>query len=297
MRNAVANAIIEAAKKDPNIYLITGDAGLGVWDGFRVEHPNQYINPGVNEALCVGMAAGMALGGYRPIYYNIAPFVIMRPYEQVRNDICYQELPVILVGTGSGVTYAPAGMTHYAVEDIALARTMPNLQIYSPADPIEAKACFLHALNGSSPAYIRVPKAGEPKIHKSEDIDITKPIMMRAGSDVMLVSHSAMVEESLVAADILAEMGVSAEVLSVPYLNCDMSMIAESKKPVFVVEEHFEFGGLGTILSEVGVKVSKIAIKNEYIHKVGNRDYLRAYYGIDAKSIADKIYLMIKKGL
>ena len=289
MRNAVANAIIEAAKKDPNIYLITGDAGLGVWDGFRMEHPNQYINPGVNEALCVGMAAGMALCGYRTIYYNIAPFVIMRPYEQVRNDICYQELPVILVGTGSGVTYAPAGMTHYAVEDITLARTMPNLQIYSPADPIEAKASFLHALASDKPSYIRVPKAGEPKIHKSEDIDITKPLVMRDGADVMLVSHSAMVEESLLAADILAEKGIFAEVLSVPYLNCDISQIAESKKPIFVAEEHFEFGGLGTILSEAGIKVSKIAIKNEYIHKVGNRDYLRAYYGIDAKSIAEKI--------
>lgn len=294
MRNSVANAIIEAAKKDPKIYLIAGDAGLGVWDGFRVEHPSQYINPGVNEALCVGMAAGMALAGYRPIYYNIAPFVIMRPYEQVRNDICYQELPVILVGTGSGVTYAPAGMTHYAIEDIALARTMPNLQIYSPADPIEAKACFLHALNGSNPAYIRVPKAGEPKIHKSEEIDITEPITMREGKDVLLVSHSAMVEESLLAANLLAEKGIEAEVMSVPYLNCDMSKIANSKKPIFVAEEHYEFGGLGTILRELEVLVMKIAIKNEYIHKVGNRDFLRMHYGVDAKSIADKIFSRLR---
>ncbi len=89
---------------------------------------------------------------------------------------------------------------------------------------------------------------------------------------------------------------IFAEVLSVPYLNCDISQIAESKKPIFVAEEHFEFGGLGTILSEAGIKVSKIAIKNEYIHKVGNRDYLRAYYGIDAKSIAEKIYSGLNNG-
>lgn len=120
--------------------------------------------------------------------------------------------------------------------------------------------------------------------------------VMRDGNDVVLVSHSAMVEESLLAADILAEKGIFAQVLSVPYLNCDISMIAKQEKPIFVAEEHFEFGGLGTILSEAGIAVTKIAIKNEYIHKVGNRDYLRSYYGIDAKSIADKIGCALKNG-
>ena len=152
MRNTIAKEIIKKAKEDKRLYLIAGDAGLGVWDEYKVDFPKQYINPGVNEQCDIGMAAGMALRGHKPIFYNIAPFVIMRPYEQVRNDICYQNLPVILIGTGSGVTYAPAGMTHYVVEDIALGRTMPNLDIFSPSDPIEAKKCFEYAYNSDRPS-------------------------------------------------------------------------------------------------------------------------------------------------
>ena len=129
MRNSVANKIKELAKKDKKLFVIAGDAGLGVWDDFK--DSVQFINPGVNEQLDIGMAAGMAMEGYKVIYYNITPFVIMRPYELVRNDICYQELPVILIGTGSGLTYAPAGHTHYAVEDITLALSLPNLDIFS----------------------------------------------------------------------------------------------------------------------------------------------------------------------
>ncbi len=291
MRNTVANKIIEKAKQNKDVYLITGDAGLGVWDSFRVEHPNQYINPGVNEALCVGMAAGMAMRGHKVVYYNIAPFVIMRPYEQVRNDICYQELPVILVGTGSGLTYAPAGMTHYAIEDITLAKTCPNLDIFSPADPIEAALCFEYAYNSKKPSYIRVPKAGEPKLHTSENFDISTPQTMRDGNDILIVSHSAMVEECLNAAKLLEEKNISAKVISMPMITTDkIDEIANFAKDVFVIEEHYEYGGLGTILSEqIDKKINKIGLPNKFIHAIGNRDYMRKYFGIDANSICAKI--------
>jgi transketolase len=293
MRNTVANKIIEKAKIDPSVYLITGDAGLGVWDSFKVEYPSQYINPGVNEALCVGMAAGMALRGHRVIYYNIAPFVIMRPYEQVRNDICYQELPVILVGTGSGLTYAPAGMTHYAIEDIALARTMPNLDVFSPADPVEAALCFEYAYKSDKPSYIRVPKAGEPKLHKTEEFDISEPQIMRDGKDLLIISHSAMVEECLSAANLLDECGISAQVVSMPMITSKSPKIDELLTfdgKIFVAEEHYAVGGLGTLLAEkTDRKVHKIALPGEFIHAIGNRDFMRCHYGIDAASIAKKI--------
>lgn len=291
MRNTVANKIIEKAKSDKNLYLITGDAGLGVWDTFKMEHSSQYINPGVNEALCVGMAAGMAMRGHKVIYYNIAPFVIMRPYEQVRNDICYQELPVILVGTGSGLTYAPAGMTHYAIEDIALARTCPNLDIFSPADPIEAALCFEYAYKSDRPSYIRVPKAGEPKLHTNEAIDITKPQVMVEGKDVLILAHSAMVEECMKAAERLKAKGVSAKVVSMPMLTSgSINEIVDFSGEVFVVEEHYEYGGLGAILSaQMDKKIHTIALPHQFIHAIGNRDYMRHYFGIDAEAIVQKI--------
>ena len=170
MRNSVANEIKQIAKQDKNLFVIAGDAGLGVWDDFK--DSNQFLNTGVNEQLNIGMASGLSLMGHKVIFYNIAPFVIMRPYEFVRNDICYQELPIILIGTGSGITYAPAGHTHYVVEDITVALSLPNLNIFSPADPIEAVECFRYAYKSKKPSYIRIAKSGEKILHK-KNIDIT----------------------------------------------------------------------------------------------------------------------------
>lgn len=304
MRNAIANEIIKKAKKDKRVYLITGDAGLGVWDNFRTESKNQYINPGVNEQCDVGLAAGMALRGHKVIYYNIASFVLMRPYEQVRNDICYQNLPVILVGTGSGVVYAPAGMTHYVVEDIALARTMPNLDIFSPSDPIEAKKCFEYAYKSKNPSYIRIPKSGEKNIHVNEDIDITEPIFIKKGKDGILFVHGSMSDEIDLIDSILKENNIHLSIVTIPMLtsNYKYKKILKNYKHVFTLEEHFIDGGFGSILVDycntngVNKKINKYGIINEYIHKIGNREFLRKYYKIDAKSIAKKISKVLKHG-
>ncbi len=302
MRNTVANEIIKKAKEDKNLYLIAGDAGLGVWDDYKVDFPKQYINPGVNEQCDIGLAAGMALRGHKPIFYNIAPFVIMRPYEQVRNDICYQNLPVILIGTGSGITYAPAGMTHYVVEDIALGKTMPNLDIFSPADPIEAKKCFEYAYNSNLPSYIRIPKAGEAQIHANEDIDISKPIIIKEGSDGILFVHSSIIDEVDAIEALLKANNKSITIATVPMLttNYDFSELLDDFEHIFTLEEHYVNGGFGSILNEycnqhnIFKKINKFGIKNEYIHKIGNRDYLRAFYGIDAKSVGSEILEVIK---
>ena len=302
MRNTIANEIINKAKEDKNLFLIAGDAGLGVWDNFKNDFKNQYINPGVNEQCDIGLAAGMALRGHKTIFYNIAPFVIMRPYEQVRNDICYQNLPVILIGTGSGITYAPAGMTHYVVEDIQLAKTMPNLDIFSPSDPIEAKKCFEYAYKSKNPSYIRIPKSGEAVIHKNEDIDITKPIMIKEGKDGILFVHSSIIDEVNKIDEILKLNGINISIATVPMLTSgfDYSQILNRYEYIFTLEEHFEDGGFGSILTDycnqysVFKKINKFGIKNEYIHKIGNRDYIRKYYGINAEAVSEKIIKRIR---
>ncbi len=304
MRNIIASEIIKKAKEDKNLFLIAGDAGLRVWDEYKEDFPDQYLNPGVNEQCDIGLAAGLALRGHRPIFYNITPFVIMRPYEQVRNDICYQNLPVILIGTGSGLTYAPAGMTHYAIEDIALAKTMPNLNIFSPADPIEAKKCFEYAYNSTSPSYIRVPKAGEATIHKSEDIDITKPIIIKDGKDGILFVHSAIIDEIETLDKLLKEHDIQLTFATVPMLSTAYKFedILNDFEHIFTLEEHYLTGGFGSILTEyvndndIGKKINKFAIKNEYIHKIGTRDFLREYYGINAAALAIKIQKVVQNG-
>lgn len=304
MRNTIANEITKKAKVDKNLYLISGDAGLGVWDDFQKDFKGQFINPGINEQCDIGLAAGMALCGHKVIFYNIAPFVIMRPYEQVRNDICYQNLPIILIGTGSGITYAPAGMTHYAVEDIALARTMPNLDIFSPSDPIEAKQCFEYAYKSKNPSYIRIPKSGETNIHKNENIDITKPIFIKKGTNCILFAHSSISDELKEINKILEKNNFQISIATIPFLtsNFNYNKILNDYKYIFTLEEHFVDGGFGSILTEycnlnnIAKKINKFGIKNEYIHKIGNRNFLREYYEINAKNIAKKIIKVIQNG-
>ncbi len=285
MRNSVANEIKKIAKIDESLFVIAGDAGLGVWDDFK--DSKQFINPGVNEQLDIGFGAGLSLMGHKVIYYNIAPFVIMRPYEFVRNDVCYQELPMILIGTGSGITYAPAGVTHYVVEDITLASTMPNLDIFSPADPVEAVECFKYAYKSKNPSYIRIAKNGEDIIHKDE-IDITKPIFInKSNSKNILILHGSISDE---VSKILEIQDIN--IISVPMLTSDFDweeFLSDYDK-VFTLEEHFVNGGFGTMLRDkVEKKIYKFGLKNEYIHKIGNRNYLREYYEIDGKSIGNKI--------
>ncbi len=285
MRNSVANEIKKIASIDEKLFIISGDAGLGVWDDFK--NSKQFINTGVNEQLDIGFGAGLSIMGHKVIYYNIAPFVIMRPYEFVRNDICYQELQMILIGTGSGITYAPAGVTHYVVEDITLASTMPNLDIFSPADPIEAVECFKYAYKSKKPSYIRIAKNGEEKIHQGE-IDITKPIFIhKSKSKNIIILHGSIVDE---VSKIVQEIDIN--IVTVPMLTSDFDWEAflEEYEYVFTYEEHFINGGFGTILRDkVDKKIHKFGLKNEYIHTIGNRDYLREYYKLDGNSISKKI--------
>ena len=285
MRNSVAKEIKEIAKIDESLFVIAGDAGLGVWDDFK--DSKQFINPGVNEQLDIGFGAGLSLMGHKVIYYNIAPFVLMRPYEFVRNDICYQELPMILIGTGSGITYAPAGVTHYVVEDITLASTMPNLDIFSPADPMEAVECFKYAYKSKRPSYIRIAKNGEDIIHNNK-IDITRPIFInKSESKNILILHGSIADEVSKILNI-----VDINIISVPMLTSDFKWeeFLNDFDTVFTYEEHFINGGFGTILRDkIEKKIYKFGLQNEYIHKIGNRDFLREYYKIDGKSIANKI--------
>ena len=294
MRNTAANLIHKYCENNKDGYLIVGDAGFGVWDKFQEELPEQYINPGINEAACIGLAAGMALCGHKVFYYNIIPFVLMRCYEQVRLDICYQDLPIILIGIGSGITYAPAGMTHYSLEDITLAKTMPNLNIFSPSDPIQTKKAVEYAINSNKPTYIRISKSGEPIIF-DETIDITKPQYIKKGGDKAIIFHGSIIDEILKISNSLKDISIISLPMISPLNFNDISEILKNHTTIYVLEEHFEEGGLGTILSDFSIKnkffnnIEKLAIPNHYIHDIGNAEYLRKLYKIDSENILKRI--------
>jgi len=294
MRNTAAKEIKKYCQKNKDGFLIAGDAGFGVWEEFQKDLKSQYINTGINEQATIGLASGMALSGHKVFYYNIIPFVLMRCYEQVRVDICYANLPVVLVGIGSGITYAPAGMTHYSVEDIALAKTMPNLNIISPSDPIQVKKAITYAIESSQPTYIRISRSGEPTIF-TKDIDITKPTYLKEGSKKAIVFHGSIVDEVIKASEKLEDVAVISFAMISPLDLDETTKVLNQYDTIFVVEEHFSDGGLGTILSDfamknkIAIKIQKIAIKNHYIHKIGSCNYLRKEFSIDADSIVKRV--------
>ncbi len=293
MRNNVIATIAQFAQKDSSVFVVCGDAGFGVLDDFKKKHPKRFLNMGVAEQNMISFSAGLALSGFKVFVYNIVPFVLYRCYEQVRNDICYQELPVTLIGIGSGVTYAPQGMTHYSVEDIALARTLPNLTVFSPSDPVEARACAAYACKSRKPVYIRLAKSGEPFIHpRAASLDVTRPITVRKGKKVAVLYHGSVGAEVMEA---VKGLKASPLVLSLPRVQpIDFSFLSKSLAGVHTivtVEEHFVDGGLGTSVADwlaLGrrpQRLIKLGIAPEFIHGIKNSAGMRRHYGLGSSQI------------
>jgi len=296
MRNTVINKITECAESNKNIFLIAGDAGFGVLDEYKNKFPERFLNLGVAEQNTIGFSAGLALAGFKVFVYNIIPFVLYRCYEQVRNDICYQRLPVTLVGIGSGVTYAPQGITHCSVEDVAIARTLPNLVVLSPCDPVEAQRCAEYAIRSRLPVYIRVAKSGEKTIHKKKVKDIKRPIVIKQGRDVAVLFHGSIGDEVIKATEVLKKTPL---LISIPMIQpLDFAYLLQKLRYIhtlITVEEHFVEGGLGSIIGDwllrerISLRLKKLGIKNEFIHAVKNRDGMRRMYGISSEGIRDTI--------
>jgi len=295
MRNAFASVILEAADAGDKLVVCTGDAGLGVLDEFAARHPADILNLGVAEQNAVGFAAGLALAGEPVVLYNIIPFLLYRCYEQLRNDICYQDLPVALVGTGAGVAYAPAGMTHYALEDLGIAATLPNLVVFSPCDPLEARAAVEFALRHQGPVYVRLAKSGEPVLSPAGAIDIRRPRVLADGDDLAIVFHGALGAEVLRAGDSLRGQGVAARIVSMPCIQpLDMEALASACAGVpcvLVVEEHFGNCGLGSRIrnactdNDFSWRIRSLAVADRFIHEVMTAPRMRAALGLDADGV------------
>ena len=166
MRNSFATEITKLAYKNKKIVLLSGDIGNRLFDNFRKLNKNRFYNCGIAEACMTGIASGIASSGLLPITYTITPFNTMRCLEQIKLDICYPNLPVIIVGTGSGLSYASLGSTHHSLEDIAILRSIPNINILCPSDPTEVKQLLRDALKIKKPVYIRLGKKNEPNFSK-----------------------------------------------------------------------------------------------------------------------------------
>lgn len=307
MRNAFADELIQLAASNDRLVLLSGDIGNRLFDRFKQSYPSRFYNCGVAEANMTSLAAGMAMCGLRPITYTITPFNTTRCLEQIRDDICYHQVPVLIVGTGSGLSYASLGCTHHSCEDIAILRSLPNMTILCPADSMELRSLFRQAVKLPGPAYLRIGKTGEPLVHTSiPELEIGKGYRMAAGEDLCLLSTGNMLPTALETAQILNTKKISAEVISfhtVKPLDIDLLRSVFQRFPLIVtMEEHSLIGGFGSAVAEWAVdqgplssRLLRFGTPDRFPHLIGSQKYLRAAYGLTALDMAHQIKQQIKR--
>ena len=293
MRTAFIQTLLSLAQNDPRIVLVTGDLGFGVVTPFMEQLPNQFVNAGVAEQNMTGLAAGMALSGKIVFTYSIANFPVLRPLEQIRNDVCYHNANVRIVSVGGGMAYGSLGPSHHATEDLAIMRALPNMMVIAPGDPTETRLAVRALIDHQGPAYLRLGRAGEPDVHTAEpDFRLGKAITVRSGSDITLISTGGMLHDAVLAANALEKEGISVRVLSVhtvkPLDEEAVLAAARETQAVFTLEEHSIIGGLGGAVAEVLLEsetrpriFKRIGLNSGFSSIVGTQEYLRAQYGLD----------------
>lgn len=305
MRDTFVKTLIEEAKKDKNIELVTGDLGFGVLKPYFEQLPNQFTNAGIAEQNMTGVAAGMALCGKTVFTYSIGNFPTLRCIEQIRNDCAYPHANVKIVCVGGGFVYGSLGMSHQATEDIAMLRALPEVTVVCPGDLVEAAEATKAIAHTPGTVYLRLGRGGEKRVHnKIDNFQIGKAIKIReakadCNKKVALFSTGAILDEVTEAAGILEEEGIGVEEYSfhtVKPIDKDVILDCANRYDYIVtVEEHNVIGGFASAVSEVitdsdeNVRLIKIGLNDEYCSKVGNQKYLRAQYGMTAQDIVKKV--------
>ena len=281
MRNSFAKELTAVAKENDKVVLLSGDIGNRLFDEYKSHFPTRFYNCGVAEANMTGVAAGMALSGLHPITYTITPFGTTRCLEQIRVDLCYHNLPVVIVGVGAGLSYAGLGATHHSCEDIAFMRALPNMTVICPGDAIEVRHALREALKLKGPAYIRLGKKGEPLVHNEEiEFSLGKSISVREGENVCILATGNILSLATDVGDKLAAGGISTRVLSCHTVKpLDIGMLNEvfEQYPLVVtLEEHSLIGGFGSAVAEWLVdqapkkaRLLRLGTRDEFCHHAG----------------------------
>ena len=298
MRAALSKVLVNLAKKDSNVILLTGDHGYSLFDDFRRECPSQYINAGIAEQNMVGVASGLARSGFRPIVYGLSAFIPIRVLEQIKLDVALDCLPIIFIGDGAGFVYSHLGTSHQSLEDIACTRVIPNLSVYSPADRLELTQCMELAYRENSAIYLRIGKSDHGDIHKS--LSIIEPKKMLKVKKGVVNKYSFLATGSMVrtAIDIAVESYPEADVWSVPIIkpinHIQIEKICRNSKAIVVFEEHSKYGGLGSLVAEISaehspIKILRIATNDCFSQKCGTYEYLLKEHGLDIETIQANI--------
>lgn len=299
MRTAFINQLIEEAKTNEKIFLLVGDLGFSVIEPFAELFPERYINVGIAEQNMAGIAAGLALEGYCIYIYSIANFPTLRCMEQIRYDICYHNLNVKIVAVGGGFAYGSLGASHHATEEIGMLRTIPNLVVCAPGDPVETKAITTFSSQYKGPCYIRIGKAGEPLVHKNKsmiNLSLGDILKIKEAEDVAIFSTGSMLKYVI---DFVEQNNIKTSVFSFPFikpLNKEtLVKILKSHKRIITIEEHQAQSGFGSAILEAmndlleekrlinPPSVKRIAIPDKFYAVAGTQEYLRKLAGLELK--------------
>ena len=308
MRTALLKEITTLAETNQDLMLVVGDLGFGVVEEFAIRYPERFLNAGVAEQNMASVAAGLAHSGMRPIIYSIANFPTLRCLEQIRNDIVYHSLPVIIVSVGAGLSYGSLGYSHFAIEDMAIMGSLPNLSLFSPSDPAECRASLRTAFASNAPSYIRIGRTGEPALHDpAVQLSVQRPLVVHEGSDVSVVATGPITHEAVEAARVLADGGLSVRVISVPQIEPfdgdSLLGLVEEFDFIVTVEEHSVSGGLGTrvavVLAEAGhvAAFRRIGLPQQAMSDVGSQAYLRSLHGLDVPGLTHAIRTFLNRNV
>jgi len=293
------DVLSQLGEKYPDLIAMTADLAKSTKIGrFEQKFPDRFINVGIAENSMFGIAAGLALAGLRPVVSTFAVFTSLRSAEQVRTDICYQNLNVKIIATHAGISFGQAGTTHHCTEDIAVMRSFANMTVIVPADGIETGNAVVASMEWPGPVYIRIGRGFEPPAYKDKDygFEIGKAVKMRDGKDLTIIACGVGVLQAMRAADVLEKQGLSARVINMHTVKpIDRDIIMEAVKDtrrIITVEEHNIMGGLGSAVAEVIIEsgkacaFKKLGIPDIYAI-VGYPEDLYHYYKIDADGIVE----------
>lgn len=305
MRTSFLNTVVELMRKNEDIITLTADMGYSVFEDLAKEFPKRFMNTGITEQSSIGLATGLALSGYKVFFYAQAPFATMRCFEQVRLDVAFNNVNVKIVGTASGFSSNQLGISHFALEDVALMRLLPNMTVLAPGDPYEAEWATREAYKIDGPVYIRISKSGSPVVHKGRPVlAVGKGIKIYEGKDLSIFASGSllpMAEEIIYS---LKENNINASLVSMPSIKpIDKKLILEETKKnknIYTLEEH-GMGGLGTavaeIIAESGVKVRfhPFTVPDKFTSITGSIEYLLEHNGLSVKQICEVISRFLKK--
>lgn len=302
MRNLFAKTLYEVGMADPRICCVVADISpVGSMELFRKQFPERFIDVGVSEQGMIGLCAGMALRGFRPFAYTIATFSAYRPFEMIRDDLCYQNLPVTVVGMGAGIVYSTLGGTHLTQEDVGILSPLPNLSILAPCDPLELSEAIRYCAVSPGPVYLRIGKAGEPTFTDKavESFEFGKIRYITRGTDVAVMAFGHVMDLAGEVAQQLQSQGRSVSLVSChtmkPIDKTGIAKLLASHPLVLTIEEHSCVGGLAAQVKEIAwdskapCTLKTFSLKDEFVHVYGSHTQLREAHGLSSKLILEAV--------